>query len=119
MWCCIGVMQRKKRHGSQLPGIGCKPDATNSDKGEEVEPVQRYVVSIKGRRDDPVGVDDAHTKNQNGNDCNRPDVPLLESGKKQEERHEEMKRNQSGRHPLPSVMEPAQIPVNLFRKIAG
>src|SRR5262249_16199511 len=118
MWRCIRVMQRKKRHRSELPRIGCKPDTADADESKEVEPVNRNVIAVKSRCDDPVRVDDTHKENEYSNTRDPSNMSLLESREKQEEGDKEMKRNQYGCYPLPSVVDAAQIPLNLFRKIA-
>src|SRR5262249_51431401 len=99
--------------------IGREPDTPDSDESKKVEPMQRDVVSVKGRCDDPVSVDHTHQQNQQSDCCNRADTSLSESREKQEKRNKELKRNQSGRDPLPAVVDSAQIPLNLFGKVAG
>ena len=80
--------------------------------------MQCEAIPVKRRCDDPVGIDDAHNQDEQGNGCDPANMTFFETRQEKKKGNKEVESDQCRRNPFPAMVETAQIPLNLFRKIA-
>src|SRR6266496_5657360 len=115
----LGVVQRQERPLAELPRKDGEPEPADSDRSENVHPVEPEAVPGERRLRQP---EDLHQLHENDEPRDRrEDARIAVGGRGQEhqEGKDEVEEQDRDGDPAPASLQAAQVPGDLLRQVSG
>src|SRR5206468_3130593 len=115
MW----IADRQQRPALEPPDEECQPYPSQTYRGGQIHPVHRERLAVESRRNQPEKIDETHD-DYRGRQAGKETCAALQIARQeQEKRQRKVEENQNQSYPLPAPVQPARVPGDLLREVAG